>query len=320
MDWLESLTLGVVQGLTEFLPISSDGHLAITQHAFESASGRTTSAADKIFFDVMLHVGTLMAILLHYRKEAIAGARGVLGSDEVSSPYRRPSVLRTGLLAVVATAPLIPDKLFFMPLIESAYQSLTAIGIGFLITAAILLLTARLKGGTKGAGETTWLDALLVGVAQMFAPLPGVSRSGLTIAAALGLGFSRGWAVGFSLLIAVPAILGATVMELKNVNAGSMTADRAEQIVAATVVAGLVGFAAIAWLVRVVRSGRLWVFSVYLVLLAAATLTLAQGRGSDVRQSPSLDGSARGGPGGPRAGDDADRGVGAVDRPVGVGP
>jgi undecaprenyl-diphosphatase len=86
MDWLESLTLGVVQGLTEFLPISSDGHLTIAQHAFEAVTGRRTSAADKIFFDVMLHVGTLTAILLHYRAHALAGARGLLGSDGVPPP------------------------------------------------------------------------------------------------------------------------------------------------------------------------------------------------------------------------------------------
>jgi undecaprenyl-diphosphatase len=220
----------------------------------------------------------------------------------------------------VATVPLIPDKLFFMDLIESAFQSMTATGVGFLITAAILLLTTRLEGGAKGPAETTWLDALLVGVAQMFAPLPGVSRSGLTIAAALGLGFTREWAVGFSLLMAVPAILGATVMELRDVDAGALTADRVAQIVAATVVAGLVGYAAIAWLVRAVRSGRLWVFSVYLILLAAATLILAQGGGHDVRQSPTLDGPARGGAGGPRPGVDADRGLGPVDPPLGRRP
>jgi undecaprenyl-diphosphatase len=320
MDWFESLVLGVVQGLTEFLPISSDGHLTLVQHAFEAVTGRTTSAADKLFFDVMLHLGTLTAILLSYRRDAIAGARGLLGSDEVAPPYRRPSVIRIGLLAVVATLPLIPDKLFFMDLIESAFQSLTATGVGFLITAAILLLTTRLGGGTKGPGETSWLDALLVGVAQMFAPLPGVSRSGLTIAAALGLGFSREWAVGFSLMIAVPAILGAAVLELKEVDTATLTADRVAQVVAATAVAGLVGYGAIAWLVRSVRSGRLWVFSVYLIVLAAVTLILAQGGGLDVRQSPTLDGPVRGGPGGSRAGADADRRLGPVDRPITPGP
>src|SRR4051812_29348334 len=155
MDWIESLVLGVVQGLTEFLPISSDGHLNVTQHAFAAWTGRSHSEADKIFFDVMLHVGTLLAIVAHYRAVAIEGARALLESEPRPSGLSRPSVIRVGLLAIVATLPLIPDKLFFMPLIEKAFQSLTATGVGFLITAAVLLLNTRLKGGSKGPAETT---------------------------------------------------------------------------------------------------------------------------------------------------------------------
>ena len=120
-------------------------------------------------------------------------------------------MIRVGLLAVVATLPLIPLKLFLKDLIDQTFESTAAAGIGFLITAAVLSLTARLSGGDKGPLETTWLDALLIGIAQMFAPLPGVSRSGLTIATALARGLSRSWAVGFSLLIAVPAISGAAL-------------------------------------------------------------------------------------------------------------
>ena len=124
-----------------------------------------------------------------------------------------------GLLAAVATSPLIPLALFFKKMIEKTFEGIAFAGFGFLITAAVLMLTAWLKrrDGTKGPAETTWVDALLIGLAQMFAPLPGVSRSGLTIAAALALGLSRTWAVGFSLMIAVPAILGAAVWEMRHV-------------------------------------------------------------------------------------------------------
>ena len=107
----------------------------------------------------------------------------------------------------------------------------------------------------------------------MFAPLPGVSRSGLTIAAALALGLSRTWAVGFSLLIAVPAILGAAVFEIKDVNRSMLTFDRVGPAVAGTVVAGIVGYFAIIWLTRVVRSGRIWCFSLYLIVLAIVVLS-----------------------------------------------
>jgi undecaprenyl-diphosphatase len=293
MDWIESLALGVVQGLTEFLPISSDGHLTITQLGFEHFTGKKSSAGDKIFFDVMLHVGTLMAIILSYRNQVIAGAKGLLGqSAEVSPAFQRPAVIRIGILAVIATLPLIPDKLFFMKFIKMTYDNGTYAGIGFLITAAVLFVNVRLKGGEKGPDETSWLDVLLIGVAQMFAPLPGVSRSGLTISTALALGFSKTWAVNFSLLMAVPAIIGATIFEIKDIESKNLTGDRIAQIVASAAVAGVIGYLAIVWLLKLVRSGRLWYFSVYLIVLGVGVIAVDQvtkGR-TDASQSQALDG------------------------------
>lgn len=275
MEWLESLLLGAVQGVTEFLPISSDGHLVITQQAFAWLSGRKRSGAEDLFFDVMLHLGTLTAIVIYYRAVAKTGARGLLGSEEVPPSYRRWAVVRVGLLAFVATLPLVPLKLFFIDKIKSTFTSLTWAGGGFLVTAAVLVLAGLLQRrdeAGKGPQETTWLDALLIGIAQMFAPLPGVSRSGLTVAAALSLGLSRSWAVGFSLLIAVPAILGAAAGELKDLDPATLSATRVAQTVAAAAVAGIVGYGAIIWLVKIVRSGRMWSFSVYLVPLALVVI------------------------------------------------
>ena len=188
--------------------------------------------------------------------------------------FHRSQIVRVGLLAAVATTPLIPLALFFMKLIKKAFEGTTVAGFGFLVTAAMLALTAWLsrRGGTKGPAETTYLDALLIGVAQMFAPLPGVSRSGMTIAAALALGLSRTWAVGFSLLIAVPAILGAAVKEIKDIDPATLSTDRISQAIAATALAGVVGYFAIHWLFKIVRSGHVWYFSVYLVVLAIVVL------------------------------------------------
>lgn len=300
MDWLESLTLGAVQGLTEFLPVSSDGHLAVTQQTFARLRGFTRPASDDVFFDVMLHLGTLVAILVHYRRAVKQGLSGLAGSTEVPTGFRRQGILRVGWLAFVATLPLVPDALFLKKWIDQAFQSPTATAIGFLITAAVLVATLKIRGGHKGPAETTWLDALLIGVAQMFAPLPGVSRSGLTIASALALGFSRTWAVGFSLLIAVPAIVGALVFELRKIDPSGLTSDRVAQIVAATVLAGVVGYFAIVWLLRIVRGGRLWYCSVYLVLLAALVLatasTVPSGGGADGGTAPTVDRPNRLGP------------------------
>jgi undecaprenyl-diphosphatase len=275
MEWFEALVLGLVQGLTEFLPVSSDGHLSITQQAFARLTGRGRTGAENLFFDVMLHLGTLAAIAIYFRAVVGTAARGLLGSNGVAPAYRREAVIRTGLLAGIATLPLVPDALFLKDFLEKTFESTAAAGVGFLITAAVLAVTIRLHGGEKGPAETTWRDALLIGIAQMFAPLPGVSRSGLTVATALGLGLSRSWAVGFSLLMAVPAILGAAVFELRKVDASSLTADRVAQTIAATILAGVVGYGAIIWLVKIVRLGRLWCFSVYLVALGAAVLAAA---------------------------------------------
>jgi undecaprenyl-diphosphatase len=108
----------------------------------------------------------------------------------------------------------------------------------------------------------------------MFAPLPGVSRSGVTIATALALGLSRTWAVGFSLLIAVPAVLGGVVFEIKDIKSADLTADRLAQAMAATILAGIVGYFAIVWLIRIVRSGRIWYFSVYLIVVGVIVLAV----------------------------------------------
>ena len=277
MEWLESLVLGLVQGITEFLPVSSDGHLLLTQNLFAWLTGITKTGKENLFFDVILHLGTTAAILVHYRGEIAHGVRGFLGGNDAPAGFRRPEIIRVGVLAAIATSPLIPLALFFKKMIEKTFEGITFVGFGFLITAAVLLLTAWLKrrDGAKGPMETTWSDALLIGVAQMFAPLPGVSRSGLTIAAALALGLSRTWAVGFSLLIAVPAILGAAVWEMRHVDPASLSRDRVVQAVAGTILAGVVGYFAIIWLTRIVRSGRIWYFSVYLVVLGIVVLWLA---------------------------------------------
>lgn len=274
MEWLAALVLGVVQGITEFLPVSSDGHLLVTQKVFQWLTGTQKSGDENLFVIVMLHLGTLAAILFFYRRTIYQSLRGLSGSDDAPPGFGRAELMRVGVLAAISTSPLIPLALFFKQHLEAAFESDTAAGYGFLITAAVLLLTSWLsrRDGVKGPAQTTWLDALLIGLAQMFAPLPGVSRSGLTIAAALALGLSRTWSVGFSLLIAVPAILGGAVFELRHVSAASVTPDRLAQTFVATVLAGIVGYFAIVWLVKVVKSGRIWWFAIYLIVLATIVL------------------------------------------------
>jgi undecaprenyl-diphosphatase len=276
MSWLDAIILGIVQGITEFLPISSDGHLSITEKFLNWLAGRSEDGAESLFFIVMVHLGTLAAILFYYRKVGLEAARGFVGATDVGPEYQRASVVRTCLLAVLATIPAVFVGLFLKKELEAAFKSLRAAGVGFLITGGVLLITMRQKGGEKGPAQTRWLDALLIGLAQAFAPLPGVSRSGLTITAALALGFSRSWAVGFSLLMAIPVIAGAGVLELKDVTKAMLAPSFIYPTLLATVVAGLVGLGAITWLVRIARAGALWYFSVYLFVLGIAVLLLAR--------------------------------------------
>ena len=249
---IQAIVLGIVQGLTEFLPVSSDGHLTLGHHLYAWFSGEKVSGEKNLFFDLMLHLGTLAAILVYYRSSILKGAKGFLGANDVSEPFRRPALIRVALLVFVSLLPLIPYvKLKHM--IEKSFESLIVTGAGFLVTAIALLVTHFVRGGDIKVDRMKAWHALVIGIAQAFAPLPGVSRSGMTIAAALVLGLDRAWAVDFSLMIAVPAILGASVFELKDFDASKFDSSQIGPMVVATLIAAGVGYLAIRWLAKSVR-------------------------------------------------------------------
>ena len=272
LEWVRAILLGLIQGVTEFLPISSDGHLSLLQILSQGWGEKSQETGPyHVFFDVMLHVGTTVAILVHYRKQIAAGIKGFLGDPHVPDFYVRPALFRLAGLVFVALLPLLPVVLV-KDKIEETYENLYVVGFGFLTTAVVLLVTHFLSGGKKGPDTMTWVDALLIGCAQALAPLPGVSRSGLTIAAALMRGCTTSWSVGFSLAIAVPAIGGATLLQLRKLLHMELSSSQIAQILLASTIAGLVGYVAILWLLRIVRSERLWYFSVYLFVLSAVIL------------------------------------------------
>lgn len=325
LDWFESLTLGFVQGVTEFLPVSSKGHLTITQQLFDWIRARPGSGEERVFFDVMLHFGTLMAIFAHYRAVIVTGTKGLLGSETVPPAYRRSSLFRVALLMILATIPAGLIGVLFEKQVKAVFANTQMAAFGFIFTAFVLAWTGRVlatvpeSAGRSGPLETTWRDALLIGLAQGLAIFPGVSRSGMTVAAALLVGFSRNWAVGFSLMMATPVILGATTLELvKDFDPSTVTKEEVLRMLSAMVVAGVVGYAAILSLVRVVRSGRLWYFSVYLLILAALVLGVIWNGSGEPREQPSatLDRPVRDGSG--RAVDRASglESLGSLDRPI----
>lgn len=260
MTWWQAVVLGLVQGITEFLPVSSDGHLVL-------AAWLTGAQAPGVWFEVMLHLATLGAVLAVFGKRLWTIALGVLRG--------RPEDLRYAVLLALATLPAVVLVLVAGDALEQTFDSLLAAGIGFLITGTVLW-TSRHRGGT--ATVPTWPVALLIGVGQALAILPGVSRSGLTVAVALWAGMGPLAAGEFSFLMAVPAIAGAGLFEL--LDAGGAPAGLGLGILAlGLVVAFAAGVWAIRFLLVVLDRNRFYAFAPYCWAVGAVTLALALWRG-----------------------------------------
>ena len=215
MSILSSIFLGLVQGVAEFLPISSSGHLSLFQHFFGMAS-----ADGNLFFDVLLHLGTLIAIFVYYRKDILGLLKElvhliqcVFSAQKRKEMKRLPPDGRMILMIIIATLPLF----VILPIkskVEGLYGNTVFIGVALLLTGFLLFWSDRMAKGKKTAKSATMLDALLVGVGQAIAVVPGLSRSGTTISAGLVRGFSRKFAVRFSFLMSIPAVLGANILSI----------------------------------------------------------------------------------------------------------
>ena len=207
--------MGILQGIAEFLPISSSGHLALFQHFFAMENVEES----QMFFTVLLHFATLIAVCVYYWQDIIDMIREFfLGIRDLASRGRRgreklPPARRLVLLIIVATLPLfvvLPIK----DLVEGAMSNVTFVSFALLATGFILFFSDRMARGRKTERTATVLDALLVGCAQALGTLPGISRSGITISAGMLRGYDRTFAVRFSFLMSLPAVFGATLLEL----------------------------------------------------------------------------------------------------------
>ena len=259
----EACVLGLVQGLTEFLPVSSDGHLSLLQYFMTPMP-----AEQKLAIDVALHFGTLIALLVFYRRELVEMARAVFGRSE-------PAYMRSwAWLIVLGTLPAVLVGLSFRQEIAGTLDSLRTIGLGFLLTGNLLFLASGVQNADRTEESIGAREALLIGIFQASALLPGVSRSGTTISAAVLMRIRGDVAARFSFMLAIPAVAGAIVAESSAV-AGLHAANRLPLAVG-VVVAGVTGICAIALLLRLVQQGRLRWFTYYtwalglLVLLASA--------------------------------------------------
>jgi undecaprenyl-diphosphatase len=269
MTWLEAIFLGVVQGLTEFLPVSSDGHLSAVEMLLPDF------VQVGILFDVMVHVGTLVAVVVFFRRALGQDATGLFSRD----PARRREAGRLAVLIVAATIPTGIVGLLLKRAVEETKRDPRFVGAMEIGTGLFLLLSFCARERGRDRDSTTVADAVLIGIVQGLAVLPGLSRSATTIAFALLVGLSRRWAVTFSFLLLIPAVLGASVLELGSAwreRGGSFFAgpDFAKYVVGA-VAAGIVGYFAIGWLIRAVVSRRLHWFAVYCFLFGLVLIFLA---------------------------------------------
>lgn len=273
LSLLSAILLGLVQGVAEFLPISSSGHLAITEHLLASGS---IDVPD--FYDVLLHLGTLIAVFVAYWqdirdmiRELIDGVRDLAHG---ATPNPVPPARRMILLIIVGTLPLFA-VLLIKDFVESLGESLFFIAAALVVTGFLLFASDRVRKGRKTEKNASLVDVLLVGVAQAIATCPGISRSGTTITAGCFVGFDRKFAVRFSFLLSIPAILGANILSLKDaVEAGIIWADVPVYLVGVAVAAG-VGYLCIRLLRMIADKGRFGWFAYYCWAAGALTLVLA---------------------------------------------
>ena len=273
MSLLSSILLGLIQGVAEFLPISSSGHLAIAEH-FLGMSGASDIPE---FFDVLLHLGTLVAVFVAYwddvRDMVVEFFCGVRDLARGSTPTPVPPARRMILLIIVGTLPLLV-VLPIKDLVEGLADNMYFVATALLVTGCLLFASDRVKKGRKTEKSATMVDVLLVGVAQAIATCPGISRSGTTITAGCFRGFDRKFAVRFSFLLSIPAILGANILSLKDaVEAGIIWADVPVYLVG-VVVSAVVGYACIRLLKMIADRGKFGAFAYYCWAVGVLTLIL----------------------------------------------
>ena len=284
MSLLEAILMGIIQGVTEFLPVSSSGHLALFKILF--------SVEDVgLLFDVILHLGTLIAIFAVYYKDIwkmIVAGFSIIGdvcknigiffkniTHKTKGGYHHVicnGYRKFAMLVIVSTIPTGVIGVLASDLIEQASKLLIVPGICLIMTAILLLLADHCKGGEKMPKQVTYSNAFIIGIAQGVATLPGLSRSGTTITACLLSGLNRKFAVKYSFIMSIPAVLGSLVFELSDLTAVSFTSTEILYYLVGMVVAAVVGYICIKTMLYVVRQKKFTGFAVYCLIVGAISV------------------------------------------------
>lgn len=277
MSLLKAIIMGLIQGLTEFLPISSSGHLAIFGNWIDLQGGG-------LLFEVLLHVGTLVAVFAAFYKEIgelIKEGFSLLGRCglAITGKIKWKEVLNNEkkyfvCYVLLSMIPTVILGLLLKKIIEKAYMGTLFSGIGLLITGFILIYTAKVKAGAKNEKDMTALDALLIGLAQGIATLPGISRSGSTIVTGRVRGLTSELAVKFSFIMSIPAILGAMILQILDGAGENLSNTTLFYYFIGAAVAGISGFLCIKWLLNIIRKGKLYYFAYYCFGMGALAILL----------------------------------------------
>jgi undecaprenyl-diphosphatase len=265
MNYIESLVLGIIQGLTEFLPVSSSGHLVIVQNLFKIAS-------ESVAFEVVVHLGTLLSVLVVYFADILQMIRSFFGamfSGKIKYAYQQDAYFKLSLYVIVGTIPAVILGLCFNDFFESIFHNIKLVGITLLITALILFLTRFVREEDRKLG--IW-KAIIIGIGQAMAIFPGISRSGTTIATSLFLGINRKEAARFSFLLSIPAIAGAAVLELKDFFTAEIAINEIGILAIGFIAAFIVGYLAIRFLLKVIQTGKFSWFAPYCAFIGIIVL------------------------------------------------
>lgn len=273
MSLFNALVLGIIQGVAEFLPISSSGHLSIAQNLL----GLGVEGSDDVFFDVLLHLGTLAAVFVAYWsdiKEMVLEFFRTIGDIRRGGmPKDIPPARRLILLIIIGTLPLF----LVLPIqdtVEGLYSNTYFVGAALLVTGALLFACDRIRKGRKNEKSTTIGDVLVIGVGQAIATCPGISRSGMTISAGCFCGLERRFAVRFAFLLSIPAVLGANVLHITDVVSTGIDTSLIPSYILGVAAAAISGYLSIRLVRMVADKGKFGAFSYYCWAVGILTLVL----------------------------------------------
>jgi len=262
MTALKSIILGIVQGLTEFLPVSSSGHLVIFQKLLKFND-------PGVLFEIAVHIGTLVAVIIYFRKDICEIIRSIFnwGKDAPDNIKYAHHLLFHLIIASVITAII---GFTFRDTFESLFENTVLVGFMLIITGGVLFASDKIRNTTKK--QMSVPSSLLVGFAQSIAIIPGISRSGATITTGIFSGRTRDLATRFSFLLSIPAILGATLLKLKDLQSAAASGAMGLNFILGGIAAAIVGYFAISFLIKMIKQAKLFYFSIYCWIIGIITI------------------------------------------------